>query len=287
MHYDLTLKQIFHTIPQRLLKILTGRAGLEILNTEYPAVKKRQPDLVLRLEDNTLFHIEIQSDNDDSMGWRMLEYYQLIYRHYQLPLAQMVLYVGNNKYHIGEQINHPTLQYSFQVVDIRTIDSETLLSSPVMEENLVALLAKVTNEQAMLQVVLDKIERLNVNLGADYFKQLNILAGLRPRFKRELDIMPIRVRVEDTPFYERAKIEGLRVGKIEGLRVGKMEGKIEGKMEGKVEGECAMLLRMLQMRFGQMPQEIMARLQAADCEHLERWALLLLSAKSLEEIFED
>lgn len=271
MHYDLTLKQIFHTIPQRLLKILTGRAGLEILNTEYPAVKKRQPDLVLRLEDNTLFHIEIQSDNDESMGWRMLEYYQLIYRHHQLPLAQMVLYVGNNKCHIGEQINHPTLQYSFQVVDIRTIDSETLLSSPVMEENLVALLAKVTNEQAMLQVVLDKIERLNVNLGADYFKQLNILAGLRPRFKRELDIMPIRVRVEDTPFYGRAKIEGVRVG----------------KMEGKIEGECAMLLRMLQMRFGNIPQKIMARLQAADCEHLEQWALLLLSAKSLEEIFED
>lgn len=124
MHYDLTLKQIFHTIPQRLLKILTGRSGLEIMNAEYPSVKKRQPDLVLRLDDNSLFHVEIQSDNDDSMAWRMLEYYQLIYRHYQLPLSQMVLYVGDSRCKMLDKITHATLNYSFQVMDIRTIDSE-------------------------------------------------------------------------------------------------------------------------------------------------------------------
>jgi predicted transposase/invertase (TIGR01784 family) len=275
MHYDLTLKQIFHTIPQRLLKILTGRSGLEIMNAEYPTVKKRQPDLVLRLDDDTLFHLEIQSDNDDGMAWRMLEYYQLIYRHYQLPLSQMVLYVGNSNCKMPDKISHATLSYSFQVLDIRTIDSKTLLNSPTMEENLVALLAKITNEHEVLQIVLDKISHVDVNLGDDYFEQLNILAGLRPRVKRELDIMPIRVKVEDTPFYERAKIEGVRVGKI------------EGKIEGKMEGEFVMLLRMLQMRFGELPQKIMERLQAADCEHLERWALLLLSAASLDEIFED
>jgi Domain of unknown function (DUF4351) len=259
MHYDLTLKQIFHTIPQHLLKILTGRSGLEIMNAEYPSVKKRQPDLVLRLDDNSLFHIEIQSDNDDSMVWRMLEYYQLIYRHYQLPLSQMVLYVGNSRCKMSDKINHATLNYSFQVLDIRTIDSETLLASPTMEENLVALLAKVTNEQETLQIVLNKIYGLHANLGEDYFKQLSILVGLRPHVKRELDIMPIRVRVEDMPFYERAKIQEA----------------------------YKLVLKMLQMRFGELPQKIMERLQTADCEHLERWALLLLSANSLDEIFEE
>lgn len=121
------------------------------------------------------------------------------------------------------------------------------------------MLAKVTNEHETLQIVLNKIESLNVNLGNDYFNQLSILAGLRPRVKQELDIMPIRVRVEDMPFYER----------------------------GKMEGEFVMLLRMLQKRFGELPQKIMERLQTADCEHLERWALLLLSANSLDEIFEE
>jgi hypothetical protein len=259
MHYDLTLKQIFHTIPQRLLKILTGRSGLEIMNAEYPTVKKRQPDLVLRLDNNSLFHLEIQSDNDDSMAWRMLEYYQLIYRHYQLPLSQMVLYVGDSSCKMPDKISHATLSYSFQVLDIRTIDSATLLNSPTMEENLMALLAKVTNEHEMLQIVLNKIKSFNVNQAEDYFKQLEILVGLRPRFKQELNIMPIRVRVEDMPFYEK----------------------------GKMEGEFVMLLRMLQKRFGELPQKIIERLQAADCDHLERWALLLLSANSLDEIFEE
>jgi predicted transposase YdaD len=140
-----------------------------------------------------------------------------------------------------------------------------------VEENLVAFLAKITNEHETLQRVLNKIGSLDANLGADYLKQLNILAGLRPHVKQELDIMPIRVRVEDTPFYERAKTEG----------------RLQGKLEGKLEGECLLILRMLQKRFGELPQKIIERLQAADCEHLERWALLLLNANSLDEIFEE
>ncbi len=94
MHYDITLKQLFHNTPTRLLKILTGRKAVETLNVEYPSVKKRLPDLVLRLDDGGIYHLEIQNAGNSKMPWRMLEYYSLIRQHYNGSLRQQVLYVG-------------------------------------------------------------------------------------------------------------------------------------------------------------------------------------------------
>ena len=61
----------------------------------FPSVKKRLPDLVVRLADGSIFHLELQSDTDEIMVWRMLEYYVLIRSLYpDAVLIQQVLYVG-------------------------------------------------------------------------------------------------------------------------------------------------------------------------------------------------
>ena len=71
------------------------------------------------------------------------------------------------------------------------------------------------------------------------------------------------------------------------FKEGHQEGHQEGRQEGHQEGEVAMLLKLLTQRFGPVSDALQARIKAADAETLLTWAGRILSAASLEEIFDD
>ena len=54
--------------------------------------------------------------------------------------------------------------------------------------------------------------------------------------------------------------------------------------EGVSEGQRKMLLKLLGLRFGPLPEEAEARVRAASTEELSRWAERVLRAESLEEV---
>jgi hypothetical protein len=58
-----------------------------------------------------------------------------------------------------------------------------------------------------------------------------------------------------------------------------------GMVEGKAEGKSELVLRLLAARFGTLPARLVARVRAASTRDLDRWALRLLDAKSLAEVF--
>jgi len=53
----------------------------------------------------------------------------------------------------------------------------------------------------------------------------------------------------------------------------------------RAEGEAEVLLRQLRVRFGALPEDVMARLKAADAETLLRWSERILSASTLDAVF--
>ncbi len=77
--YDKTLRELFQDVPKTLIELLVNQNIKEVLETSFPRVEERRVDLLTRLEDNTLFHLEIQSINDPTMPKRMLKYALLIY----------------------------------------------------------------------------------------------------------------------------------------------------------------------------------------------------------------
>ena len=61
----------------------------------------------------------------------------------------------------------------------------------------------------------------------------------------------------------------------------------EGRAEGETRGEAKALLKQITLKFGEPGEEIVARLESASPEELDRWVARILTVNSLEELFAD
>ncbi len=61
------------------------------------------------------------------------------------------------------------------------------------------------------------------------------------------------------------------------------QGRKEGRAEGRTEASVTLLLGLLAKRFGPVPQEMKARIVSAGEQQLQRWALRVLDAPSIED----
>src|SRR5712692_9167771 len=275
MHYDATLKEIFHGAPQRLLELLTGSRSSEVLTVEYPSVRVRRPDLVVRLENGRLFHLELQSSGDPAMPWRMLEYYMLLARDFNEEPLQQVLYVGNQGLSIATRIEHEALQFRYRVLDIRELPGEQLLESGSLGDNLLAILCRLEDPRGAIRQILDRIGLLPGKAMGDALAKLVILSrlrGFRDLIAAEQRQMPIRIESDilDDPW----------------LRDLVLERERQGEAKGEARGEARMLRTQLERRFGPLPEWALRRLETADTVALENWGLRLIEAASLEEVLQ-
>ncbi|MBF0127880.1 MAG: hypothetical protein HQM02_11820 [Magnetococcales bacterium] len=58
-------------------------------------------------------------------------------------------------------IDEPNLQFRYQVVDIREMDCQLMMDSPALEENMLAILCRMENEQETIQEILRRISQLD------------------------------------------------------------------------------------------------------------------------------
>ena len=57
------------------------------------------------------------------------------------------------------------------------------------------------------------------------------------------------------------------------------------RLEGESRGERRMLLRQLRRRFGEVPQIVVDRVNAAELDQIEVWGDRVLTAATLDEVF--
>ncbi len=65
------------------------------------------------------------------------------------------------------------------------------------------------------------------------------------------------------------------------------EGRREGRREGKHEGTANMLRQLLEHKFGSLEERIVRQLQVADDRQLQEWGKRILTAKKLNDIFDN
>jgi len=71
----------------------------------------------------------------------------------------------------------------------------------------------------------------------------------------------------------------------ESKQQGRLEGEQLGEQRGRQSGKAALLLRLLERRFGVLPDWARDRVLAADTDMMEEWGLRVLDAASLDEVF--
>jgi flagellar biosynthesis/type III secretory pathway protein FliH len=69
-------------------------------------------------------------------------------------------------------------------------------------------------------------------------------------------------------------------------RQGLQEGIQEGLQQGLQQGEAAIVLRLLERRFGALDETVWQRIQAADAETLLLWGERVLTVQVLADVFE-
>ncbi len=224
--YDRTLRELFHEVPKTLIKLLVGQEIKEVLETSFPKVEERRVDLLTRLEDDTLFHLEIQSINDTIMPMRMLKYASLIYEHYGEFPKQMVLYIGARKLKIKDKIVTQNLCYNYEVRDISNFNCRELMDSENITDNIIAILCSIKDIDRFYEKLMQKLGKLESKKREDYLRKLFYLMRLRPniakmlREKEKEDKMPFILDREIDPLYK----EGVEKGLEKGIEKGKAEG---------------------------------------------------------------
>jgi len=68
-------------------------------------------------------------------------------------------------------------------------------------------------------------------------------------------------------------------------RIAEKRGMQRGMQQGEVSGRAQMLLKLLVLRFGELPASIESKVSQAGTEELEVWAERVLTADSLDDIF--
>jgi predicted transposase YdaD len=231
---DITLRDIISNIPHKFVEILTGKRAVKILDNTFPSVKERKADLILEMEDGSIFHLELQTNNDKDMHYRMLNYYGLIKARYKKPTIQMVLYVGDGKPNMKTEIIDPLSHYRYLLKDIKEIECKELLDSDSIEDKILAVLWRVENFERYMNGLIDELLKMSEKERADNIRKLLIALDYRPKLKVKLRSlmegrkMPLTITeemIKQDPFFELGLERGLKEGEKRGLEKGKEIGK--------------------------------------------------------------
>ena len=274
MHeYDVALKSILMRPGSALLTALTGADRLRWLNVENPAVRNLRVDMLgelpaTRRRKGDLIQIEFQSQNDKAMQFRMAEYLGAIGRTHRRMPCQVVLYVGEPRMHMKDRIEGPDFSIRYTLVDIRDLDGGALLASPNLGDNVIALLTRLGSQPETVRKILDRIANGPAEHREQAMAEFLIVACLRKldgAVKKEAKQMPILNDIMDSEVF----------GPL--IR--------QGRAEGRVEGSRAILLALMEKRFGNVPPRFRKRLAALTPEELSVAGLRILDAERIDDLF--
>ncbi|MBF0465585.1 MAG: hypothetical protein HQK88_03120 [Nitrospirae bacterium] len=272
------------------MKILTGFETAKFLDVQFPDIRYRQPDLLVELPDDTLYHMEMQAQNDGNMDCRELEYYHLIFCEFRKSVTQVVLYVGSEKLKMSNEIKAKGLHFTYQIIDIRDINCRELLESDDPGDNILAILCKTDDADGTIKGILAKLYELPPEERENYILKLLTLSrlrGLTKSVEREVKKMPVTIDVSTDVLY----LEGMEKGLLEGKQEGKLEGLLEGERKGLLEGERKGLLEGielgLELKFGSAGLELMNTVKAMNTiDKLEEFKNYIKKAGSVDELKE-
>jgi predicted transposase/invertase (TIGR01784 family) len=192
--------------------------------TELSLEPIRADSLILEQSEDLILHLEFQTEPDETMGFRMLDYRVRVYRRFPLKtMHQVVIYLKPTKSALVYQDNFQLGETShrYRVIRLWEESTELFLSSPGLLP--LAVLSKSSDPTIILRKVAQSLKTISDNnLRQNLTAATAVFGGLvvKP------DIVKTILRsqfMKESAVYQ----EILQEGRQEGLQMGKLEGKLE------------------------------------------------------------
>ena len=275
LSYDVVTKDIFQRDRPALLNRLTGGvAAGKTLNVEFALVKSRRADLLFELENNELFLLDFQTDNDNEMEYRVGVYTLLSAQKYKKKVNAAVLYMGRGRMRMKSRLDAGSAKVKYVLIDIRDIAATTLLKGGPGDWAL-ALLARGGPEK--MREILRLAMTLPTAQRDRLIAQIAVLSDLRrlsKKFKMEVEKMGNYINIEENVILKDIRDKG------------KAEGKAEGIALGMLQGMAKTLRDLLETKFGPLPAWAIRRVDGGSGEQMQLWTRKVLTARSLHGVLD-
>lgn len=208
-----------------LARLFAGADFGALLPSEFNEVENRRADMIARLSNGGVLHVEIQVDLPPTLGWRMVNYRRLIRRHVDgsADLHQGVLYVGDAPSRAERLVlEDGQLSYAVPLVDIGALSPDIFLASARFDDAVLAVLTRAGGrDPAVVLNLAERIMPLEGKARADAVSKLAVTADLRRLSDWILGAlpMPIAVDFEKNAFFRQAVEFGRVQSRREDLRI--------------------------------------------------------------------
>ncbi|MBF0414501.1 MAG: DUF4351 domain-containing protein [Magnetococcales bacterium] len=232
-----------------------------------------------------LIHIEIQGNRQANFTERMYVYQYRAYDLYQVPVVGLAILADEEEGWRPTEFRYDLwgTKQSYQFTSVKLLDyPETDLE-------------KSTNPFAIVTLAHLQAKKTKHRAGDRYQEKRRLIRGLyQSGFNRQqvIDLFRFidwvlylpeelddRLLAEIATFEENQKMPYITSVERIGMR--------KGEQIGEQRGEAKMLTRMLQRRFGSVPDWASEKITKAEPPALEDWSLRIFDAQSLDDVFSD
>jgi len=234
--YDKIFKENIEAVTPALVKKVLGIhvAQTEKLQTDLPRTLERRPDELLRVTDQAghifVLQLEFQLADESRMADRMLEYYALLRRRYQLPIRQYVFFLADVQPQMTTRIEEEKLSFGFDLIWLAQVDYSVFLSSSRPDEVVFAVLGNFGHDspQTAATRIVERLSETSggaLNLGK-YLEQLRVLANLRqlkPFVTQIMESISKYIKPEEDFLFKQGVEQGVEKGLEKGIELEKRE----------------------------------------------------------------
>ena len=275
--------------------------GMQRVNSRFHADddQRRDSDVVWQIplkrggDAYLLLMLEFQSTQDRWMALRVMVYAGLLWQHLIKekrltqhdrlpPLFPVVIYNGNPRWSVPTSLDalidlpEPSPLWRWQaVMRYHLVDQGAFTEADLASrDSLAALLFRLENAAHPDQVV------SLVDAVIDWFRRNDGFEALKPMFAALASRVVAMAEGAPAGILVSENLQEVRTM----LATRAAEWKQQWRQEGRQEGQAELLTRLLERRFGSVPEEISKRIASADQTVLETWSLRLLDAQSLDDV---
>ena len=203
---DATIDSFIH----KILKINIKESEKIVLKLQ--RTKEREADFLKIVtndkQEKFILHIEYQVANEPEMVHRMIDYWNLLVRKYNLRVEQYVIFLGDEKPTMRIKVDYPNMKFHYRLINFKELDYQLFLKSDVPEEMILAILGNYRNDTPsnIVYEVVKKIEQSEPQTleKQKVFQQLLVLGRLRKldlNIQKVMDSISQYIKIEEDVLY--------------------------------------------------------------------------------------